>query len=174
MSTDGVFKGSVLVHVIICATDGRLLGLAKGFKMVRMAKVDEVYLDELLVAEETRGQRLAQHLIVALLDACKREGSRVTRVRLMCVRGEKVVGGRKLSLHKKVYGPMAINKEWEAPRSVTSPWAGVGLRDEDKETCIMLHGEGAAVREAADTLAGSAPLGEPLKEQVAVLVGMCY
>ena len=58
IARDGVFKGSVLVLVLALATDGRLLGFAKGFAM---AIEGEAYLDELLVAAEARGARLAQH-----------------------------------------------------------------------------------------------------------------
>ena len=154
-STEGVFKGSVLVHVLVRATDGRLMGFAKGFIMAVQARVSEVYLDEVLVAEVDRGQRLLQHMIVALVDACKQAGSKVTRVRMQCVRGAKMIGGRSVNLHEQVYTPMNLGTEYQAPASTHSPWFETGPSD---PSYIMLHGQGEAVREAVAALAAEKPL----------------
>ena len=103
-----------------------------------------------------------QHLVVAFLDACADAGSKVTRVRLQCRQGEKDVGsGRSISLRDTVYAPMAIAKDWVAP--ATEPWAGVGLREEDKKEFIMLWGKGSEVRKAAAALAASKPLAEGVR-----------
>jgi hypothetical protein len=155
VSSDGVFEGSMLVHVLARAERGRVMGFAKGFMMEVQAGIWEVYLDEVLVGEEDRGQRLLQHMLVALLDACMRAGSKVTRVRLQCVRGCKMVGDRSVNLQEQVYTPIALGAEYHAPASELSPWCGTGV---DDPNYIMLHGKGADVREAAENLAASKPL----------------
>ena len=151
VSRDGVFKGSVLVLVLALAPDGRLMGFAKGFAM---GTAGEAYLDELLVASDARGARLAQHLVVAFIDACAAvHGDTVKRVRLQCKRGVKVMGNREVDLRKDLYAPMAIGTEWV--EVTEGAWEGVGPSD---TTYVMLHGEGPAVRGAAAALAACKPL----------------
>jgi hypothetical protein len=157
VSTGGVFAKSVLVHVLARTACGRVMGFVKAFIMATQARVSEVYLDEALVGEADRGQRLLQHLVVALIDACKAAGSRVTRVRGQCKRGEKLVGDRSVNLHEHVYTPMGLGAEYSAPVSVDSPWCGTGP---DDSSYIMWYGQGAAVREAAAAIAAKKPLGQ--------------
>ena len=163
VSTEGVFANSVLVHVLARAASGRVMGFLKAFLMTRQAGVSEVYLDEALVGEADRGQRLLQHMVTALIDACKAAGSRVTRVRGQCKRGEKMVGDRSVNLHEHVYTPMALGTEYAAPASEASPWRGTGP---DDPSYIMWYGQGAAVREAAAALARGKPLGQGVSVSV--------
>ena len=51
--------------------------------------------------------------------------------------------------------------DWVAP--ATGPWAGVGLREEDKKEFIMLWGKGSEVRKAAAALTASKPLAEGVR-----------
>ena len=142
-SKTGVFKGSVLVHVLVRASNGRLMGIAKGFKM---ALGDELFIDEVLVASEDRGQRLLQLMVLALIEACG--GKAIKRVRLQCVES-KLVNGQPFSLRDKVYVPMGLTNNWVEKK--TGPWAGVGPSRGD----VMVWGTGAAVRKACAALVGA-------------------
>ena len=149
------FQGSELVHVLAREADGRVKGFAKGF---RMAFDDELYLDEVLVGEKDRGQKLIYHLNLALINACEANGNKIARERLQCVAGDKVVGKKSsgepivINLQTQVYAPMGVGKEWQVRKK--GKFRGVGA----DRGAIMLFGTGAAAKKAAEAQVKTKPL----------------
>ena len=152
-SNEGVFEGSLLIHVLVRAPDGRVKGFIKG---LLLAFQDELYIWEVAVAGEDRGQKLLQHLVVRLIDACESRGKKVARVRLQCLKGTKLIGGREVDLRKDVYAPMGIGIEWAIRKS------GVfeGVAPDPPDLYVMLWGQGKDVRKAATAQRDKKPLAE--------------
>ena len=141
---EGVEEGARVVHVLARASDGALLGFVKA-----MAGPTEVFLDEVLVGEAARGQRLSAHLIGRLMAACKK----VRFTRLMVSLAEEKAPAR------KVY--KGLNYDAKKPRG-----ASVWDEPEDPSKSVMMGATRAAVERGVAAMVKGKALGDGIRLEV--------
>ena len=134
---NGIYDGHVLHVIVVRESDGVLLGFVKALRCTT-----EVFVDEVLVTEDARGKRLAQHMLRAAMEACPAQ--RYSRLQ--------VKGDESKAPARKVYRQVCYNQT--KPRG--APW------DSPLDGCVMMGATRAAVVRGTTAMVANTPLGQGL------------
>ena len=138
---EGKYDGHVLHVFVVRRSDDALLGFVKVLRCT-----SEIFVDEILVAVDARGKRLAQHMLRAAMEACPAQ--RFTRLQVKADESKEHA--------RYVYRGLG----YIAKRPRRAPW------DTPCEGCVMMGATRAAVVRGATAKVAETPLGEDLRMEV--------